>query len=94
MSTMNELKKILQSLTLLVKTIETNMTTLNVYVDLCFDNIDKLEAKHDDGGSSECFNKVKHMDEEEGYNNNHSFSYCSHNMMPRLPKVDLNKFDG
>lgn len=96
MSTMDDLKQIVQFLTQLLNKLETNMTTLNVQVGLHFDKIEVLEGKLDVGGnfSSEGSNNGKQVDEEEGYNNNHPFSNRSHNLMPHLPKVHMNKFDG
>jgi hypothetical protein len=38
------------------------MTTLIEQVDLCFDKIEKLEGKHDDGTLGEGSNKGKHVD--------------------------------
>jgi hypothetical protein len=66
------------------------MTTLNVQAGFCFDRIEKAEVKHGDGGnfSREGSNK------EEVYNNDHSFFDHSHNLMPCLHKVELNKFGG
>lgn len=72
------------------------MIPLIVQANHCFDKIDKLEGKHDDGGNFfiEGSNKGKHINEEECYNNDYPFFDCSHNMMPCLPKVKLNKFNG
>lgn len=45
MSTMDELKQMVQSLTQSMTKIETNITTLNEQVALCFDKVEKLEGK-------------------------------------------------
>lgn len=47
MSTMGDLKQIVQFLTQLLNKLETNMTTLNVQVGLHFDKIEVLEGKLD-----------------------------------------------
>jgi len=90
---MDEIKKMVQSLTYSVKTIETNMTTFNLQFDLCVDMIEKMDGKHDDGSWSEVYNKGNNVYEEEGDNHDHLFSDHSHNMMPCIPKVDMCKFD-
>jgi hypothetical protein len=43
---------------------------------------------------SKASHKRKHLEEEEYLTNHFSFSDHSHNLMPCLPKVDPNNFDG
>jgi hypothetical protein len=75
---------------------ETNMSSLTAQVNLCFDQIVKLKGKPKEGDNvfGEGSHKGKHLEDEEDPTNHFSFSDHSHNLMPHLPKVDLNKFDG
>lgn len=74
---------------------ETNMSSLIAQVSLCFDQIAKLEGKLEgDNVFGEGSHKGKHLEDEEDPTNHFSFSDHSNNLMPRIPKVDINKFDG
>jgi hypothetical protein len=96
MSSMDEVKKMVESLSQSVSKMETNMSSLTAQVNLCFDQIVKLKGKPKEGDNvfGEGSHKGKHLEDEEGPTNHFSFSDHSHNLMPHFPKVDLNKFDG
>lgn len=80
--------------------LQTHMTIVNGQLSLCFDKIEKLEGKHDDGEGflSDDSLKGKLIDDEdfkgEGSHNGNPFLDHSSNMLAWLLKVDLNKFDG
>jgi hypothetical protein len=67
-----------------------------MHVNLCFDEIEKLVGKHDEGGNTLCkySHKSNHIGKEEGYNIYNSYFNHFHYLIPHFPKVDINKFDG
>jgi hypothetical protein len=93
---MEDLKQVFQTLIRIVGQLQTHRNTVNGKISLCFDKSEKIAGKHggNEGLLGDVSHHVKHIDEGEVSHNDKPFPKCYPNMLARLSKVLLNKFDG
>jgi hypothetical protein len=93
MPIMDEVKQMVGSLS---QKMETSISSLTAQVSLCFDQIENMEGKLNEGDNvcGEQSHKGKNIVGKCGPNYEFLFSYHSHNLMPCFPKIYLNQFDG